>query len=134
MVGEYVLVETQTNRVTEQKKQFKYYIDTLQKNIKNSSNAESLLKELKNKLDKISENLEKSNIMEITYILGNKKEILKRNLIAGIARGVGIGIGVTLITAILIYILQKIILLNIPIIGDYITDIVQIVEKNSGRV
>lgn len=72
--------------------------------------------------------------MEITYILGNKKEILKRNLIAGIARGVGIGIGVTLITAILIYILQKIILLNIPVIGDYITDIVQIVEKNSGRV
>lgn len=93
-----------------------------------------MLKELKNKLDKISENLEKSNIMEITYILGNKKEILKRNLIAGIARGVGIGIGVTLITAMLIYILQKIILLNIPVIGDYITDIVQIVEKNSGRV
>lgn len=72
--------------------------------------------------------------MEITYILGNKKEILKRNLIAGIARGVGIGIGVTLITAILIYILQKIILLNIPIIGDYIADIVQIVEKNNGKV
>lgn len=91
-------------------------------------------KDLKNKIDKISESLEKSNIMEITYILGNKKEILKRNLIAGIARGVGIGIGVTLITAILIYILQKIILLNIPIIGDYIADIVQIVEKNNGKV
>ncbi len=93
-----------------------------------------MLKDLKNKIDKINENLEKSNIMEITYILGNKKEILKRNLIAGIARGVGIGIGVTLITAMLIYILQKIILLNIPIIGDYITDIVQIVEKNNGKV
>lgn len=93
-----------------------------------------MLKDLKNKIDKISESLEKSNIMEITYILGNKKEILKRNLIAGIARGVGIGIGVTLITAILIYILQKIILLNIPIIGDYIADIVQIVEKNNGKV
>lgn len=93
-----------------------------------------MLKELKNKIDKISESLEKSNIMEMTYILGNKKEILKRNLIAGIARGVGIGIGVTLITAILIYILQKIILLNIPIIGDYIADIVQIVQNNSGRV
>lgn len=93
-----------------------------------------MLKELKNKIDKISESLEKSNIMEMTYILGNKKEILKRNLIAGIARGVGIGIGVTLITAILVYILQKIILLNIPIIGDYITDIVEIVQNNSGRV
>lgn len=88
-----------------------------------------MLKDLKNKIDKISESLEKSNIMEMTYILGSKKEILKRNLIAGIARGVGIGIGVTLITAILIYILQKIILLNIPIIGDYIADIVQIVQN-----
>lgn len=93
-----------------------------------------MLKDLKNKIDKISESIEKSNIMEMTYILGSKKEILKRNLIAGIARGVGIGIGVTLITAILIYILQKIILLNIPIIGDYITDIVQIVQNNSGKV
>lgn len=93
-----------------------------------------MLKDLKNKIDKISDNLEKANIIEISYILGNKKEILKRNLIAGIARGVGIGIGVTLITAMLIYILQKIILLNIPVIGDYITDIVQIVEKNNGKV
>lgn len=48
MVGEYVLVETKTNRVTEQQKQFKNYIDALQKNTRNSSNAESLLKELKN--------------------------------------------------------------------------------------
>lgn len=93
-----------------------------------------MLKELKNKVDKIYETFEKTNIMEITYILGNKKEIFKRNFIAGISRGIGIGIGVTLITAILIYILQKIILLNIPIIGDYITDIVQIVERNNGKV
>lgn len=93
-----------------------------------------MLRDLNNKIDKINEKLEKSNIMEMTYIIGNKKEILKRNFIAGIARGVGIGIGVTLITAILIYLLQKIILLNIPIIGDYISDIVQIVEKNNGKV
>lgn len=93
-----------------------------------------MLKELKDKIYKISDNLEKSNIMDVAYIIGNKKEILKRNLIAGIARGVGIGIGITIITAILIYILQKIILLNIPIIGDYITDIVQIVERNNVKL
>ena len=93
-----------------------------------------MLKNLKDKIDKIYENLEKANIMEITYILGSKKEILKRNFIAGISRGVGIGIGITVITALLVYILQKIILLNIPIIGDDISDIVQIVENNSGKV
>lgn len=93
-----------------------------------------MLKDLNNKIDKINEKLEKSNIMEMTYIIGSKKEIMKRNFIAGIARGIGIGIGVTLITAILIYMLQRIILLNIPVISDYITDIVQIVERNSGKV
>lgn len=93
-----------------------------------------MLKKLKEQIYKLNDNLEKTNIIEITSILGNKKEMLKRNLIAGIARGVGIGIGVTLITAMLIYILQKIILLNIPIIGDYISDIVQIVERNNGKV
>lgn len=93
-----------------------------------------MLEKLKEQIYKLNNNLEKTNIMEITYLLGNKKEILKRNLIAGIARGVGIGIGVTLVTAMLIYLLQKIILLNIPIIGDYVSDIVQIVERNNGRV
>lgn len=74
--------------------------------------------------------LEKGNFIELTYILGSKKEIIKRNLLAGIFRGVGIGIGVTVITAVLVIILQKIVTLNIPVIGEYIADIVDIVERN----
>ena len=61
---------------------------------------------------------------------GSKKEIIKRNLLAGISRGVGIGIGITIITAMLVMLLQKIVTLNIPIIGEYIADIVEIVEKS----
>ena len=80
--------------------------------------------------NKINDIFEKSNSRESFYVLGNKKEIFLRNFVAGIARGIGMGIGITFITALLIYILQKIILLNIPIIGEYITDIVDIVEKN----
>lgn len=72
--------------------------------------------------------------MEITQsgliYCGSKKEIIIRNLIAGIFRGVGIGIGVTIITAILVMLLQKIVTLNIPVIGEYISDIVEIVEKS----
>ncbi len=49
---------------------------------------------------------------------------------AGIARGVGIGIGVTIITAILVILLQKIVTLNIPVIGEYVADIVEIVERS----
>ena len=85
---------------------------------------------LNDSIDKLSKTLEKRNLQELTYMLGSKKEIIKRNLLAGIFRGVGIGIGVTIITAILIMILNKIVALNIPLIGKYVTDIVEIVEKS----
>lgn len=81
-------------------------------------------------IEKLSRTLQECNISDLTYILGSKKEIIKRNLIAGIFRGVGIGIGVTIITAILIILLKNIVTLNIPIIGEYIADIVEIVEKS----
>lgn len=88
------------------------------------------VKILNNSIEKLSDALQKGNIEELTYILGSKKEIIIRNFIAGIFRGVGIGIGVTVITAILIMILNKIVALNIPLIGKYVTDIVEIVENN----
>ena len=87
-------------------------------------------KKINKKIDSINEKLEKSRIIEMSYLNGNKKEIIKRNLLAGIFRGVGIGVGITIISAILIIVLQKLIKLNIPVIGDYITDIVTIVQKN----
>lgn len=87
-------------------------------------------KKIEKKLDEINSKIDKSKILELSYLIGNKKEVLKRNLIAGIARGVGIGIGVTIVTAIIIYVLRKLVLLNLPIIGDYIADIIEIVEKS----
>lgn len=85
---------------------------------------------LNKSIDKLIEILERKNIHELMYILGNKKEIIKRNILAGVFRGVGIGIGVTIVTALLVYILRRIITLNIPIIGEFIVDIVEIVEKS----
>lgn len=79
-------------------------------------------------IEKLLNKLESKEIEEIIYVLGSKKEIAKRNFIAGAFRGIGIGIGVTVITAIIIYILQRLVRLNIPIIGKYIYDIVEIVE------
>ena len=73
---------------------------------------------LQNSIDNLIKIFQKSNIEEWSYLLGNRKEIIKRNFIAGIARGVGIGIGVTIITAILIIILQKIVTLNMHNINN----------------
>lgn len=94
---------------------------------KKEENKIDILTKSINYLNKI---LQEGNFVELSYILGNKKEMFIRNFFAGIGRGIGIGIGVTVITAILVIILQKIVTLNIPIIGEYIADIVEIVQKS----
>ena len=87
-------------------------------------------KKINQKIDNINKKLDKSGIIEMSYIMGSKKEIIKRNLIAGMSRGIGIGIGITLISSIIVYSLQKLIKLNIPVLGEYIADIVEIVQWN----
>ena len=87
-----------------------------------------IIKIINKNIENLLESLQRSNVEEILYLLGSKKEIAKRNFIAGIFRGIGIGIGVTIVSALIIYLLQKIVRWNLPIIGKYIHDIVDIVN------
>ena len=89
----------------------------------------SKVEKLNKGIDKINYVLERNKVMDLLEILGNKKQILIRNLLSGISKGIGIGIGVTLITSVIVIILQKIVTLNIPVIGEYISDIVDIVQR-----
>ena len=86
-------------------------------------------KELINKIDKINYILSKNEILDLMELLGNSKKFLFRNFLSGIIKGIGTGIGFTILTAIIIIILQRIVTLNIPVIGKYISDIVEI-EKS----
>ncbi|MDU0328674.1 DUF5665 domain-containing protein [Paenibacillus sp. 3LSP] len=73
--------------------------------------------------------LEKSRIAEYTELLNRPWRLIWLNLLSGTARGVGIAIGFTFFAATIIYILQILGALNLPIIGDYIADIVRIVQR-----
>lgn len=77
----------------------------------------------------IAEQLEKARIAEYTQLLNRPWKLIWTNLLAGSARGVGIAIGFTFFAAIIIYVLQALGALNLPIIGDYIADIVRIVQR-----
>lgn len=90
-----------------------------------------LYDQINKKLDKLNYLLTKNKVLELAELLGNKKELLFRNLWSGMVKGIGIGIGVTIITAIILLILQKIVTWNIPIIGEYIADIVDIVQNSN---
>ena len=81
-------------------------------------------------IDKLNKSLQRNNFLDLVELLGDRKMLFIRNFSSGIFKGIGIGIGVTLITAILLILLQKIVALNIPVIGEFIADIVDIVQNN----
>ena len=89
-----------------------------------------IYEELNKKLDDLNYAMTKGKFLDLVELLGNRKELFFRNIWSGIVKGIGIGIGVTIITAIIVMVLQKIVTWNIPIIGEYIADIVDIVENS----
>ena len=90
----------------------------------------NVYEELNKKLDDLNYAMTKSKFLDLVELLGNRKELFFRNIWSGIVKGIGIGIGVTIITAMIVIILQKIVTWNIPVIGEYIADIVDIVENS----
>ncbi|WP_236344141.1 DUF5665 domain-containing protein [Paenibacillus plantiphilus] len=83
---------------------------------------------LNNRLEKVAIDLERSQMADYVDLLNRPFSLMWRNLLAGTARGVGIAIGFTFFAATILYVLRLLGALNLPIIGDYIADIVRIVQ------
>lgn len=92
-----------------------------------------LIHVINKKLDKISLNMEKFKLVDYVYYLENPRKMLWANFLGGLSRGFGIAIGFTVLGAIMIYILQIIVRWKLPLIGEFITDIVNIVQDNMRR-
>lgn len=83
---------------------------------------------IEDRVQKIATQLEKTEIADYVELMNRPGKLLFRNLLAGIARGVGVAIGFTVFMISLLYFLRALGALDIPIIGDYIADIIEIVQ------
>jgi hypothetical protein len=80
------------------------------------------------RLKRLERALIRMRLEEIVPTLSNPKRMIWTNLLGGIARGLGIAVGFTLLGAILMLLLREIAANNIPVIGDFIAQIIRIVE------
>lgn len=88
-------------------------------------------KKLRKVLEKINKKLEATKINEYVDLMGSTKKLLWKNFISGISKGIGSAIGFSILGAIVLLILRKVVLLNIPLIGRYLKDILEIVEAGN---
>lgn len=81
----------------------------------------------------LSDRLESMRIAEYLDLLQKPSRIIYLNFLAGVAKGLGIAVGATIVFALLIEVLSRLLVLNLPVIGDFIIEIMKIIElkKNS---
>lgn len=80
----------------------------------------------------LAENMEKMKLAEYVKLLDNPWRLLYVNFIAGLARGLGVAVGFSVLGALLLIVLKRLVLLNLPWIGGIIAKIVQMVQLQIG--
>lgn len=88
-----------------------------------------LIKALKEKIEELSLNIERMKLAEYVELLNRPGRLLFVNFISGVARGLGIAVGFTLLGALVLFFLQRLVVLNLPVLSDFIAEIVRLVQS-----
>jgi len=85
-------------------------------------------KTLADRVEELGLAMEKMKLAEYVELLNRPTRLFYINFFAGMARGIGMAVGFTILGALLIYMLQRLQYLNIPVIGQFVAEIVRIVQ------
>ncbi len=91
------------------------------------------LKKLDGKVEELAYYLERMRLAEYIQLFNQPWRLMWLNFIAGVARGVGIAIGGTILAGLLLLLLSKLAILNLPVIGDFIAELVKMVQQQMAR-
>ena len=80
-------------------------------------------------LERIAVYLEKSKLNSYVEMMGKPRRWFFLNIWGGIGRGIGMAIGFTILGAVLFLVLQQIVMLNLPLISEFIAEILNMVEE-----
>lgn len=96
---------------------------------KQNSNDDTL-RRLEYLAEALTRTMEKTRIAEYVQYLEHPVRLLWTNFLIGIARGLGSTIGLAIVLGFSLFFLQNIIMLNLPIISDFIAKFVHMVQDH----
>ncbi len=125
---EYNKIEDRIQENEGERKRIEKRIEKVDEILESMDNEKTDMYILADKLNDIAEKMERNRLQEYLDLVNNKKRLFFINFLMGMAKGFGTVIGFTILAALVLYVLQS--MISIPIIGDYIADIVKIVQQN----
>lgn len=91
--------------------------------------GETLLRRIERAVDAFN----KAGIAELVELYRHPWRMLYLNLISGIARGFGIAVGFSLVSAVFVTLLVRLAALNLPVIGEFIASVAGMVQYAMNR-
>jgi len=90
--------------------------------------GQGLIKSLKERIEQLSLNLERMKLAEYVELLNRPWRLFYINFMSGLARGLGIAVGFTVLSAVVLIVLQRLMVLNLPGVSSFIAEIVHLVQ------
>ena len=84
---------------------------------------------LTDQISRLARDMNRAQLRDYVELTHKPWLLIWRSFISGLSRGIGIALGFTFFAATIVWILQLLGALNLPIVGDYIADIVRIVHR-----
>lgn len=96
------------------------------------SSLEDLQKRLKANSNEMNDLIDV--LRSILLFRSDWKRFFLYNLLIGILRGVGAALGSTLIFAIILYVISQVINLDLPLISEWLSELITMVEQKRGMM
>lgn len=80
-------------------------------------------------LDRWIASMERLRLADYVRYVDDRKRLFWTSFWSGVARGVGMAVGFTILGAVLVMILQDLARHNLPVIGDMLAELVNVVQK-----
>lgn len=77
-------------------------------------------------IENLSRKMDNMRVAEYVEMVSNPKKVIWMNFLAGLVRGLGTGIGFTILAAIILYLMRR--WVNLPVIGQLIAELLYIIE------
>lgn len=80
-------------------------------------------------IDRLTDTLERMHLDDYLEYVSNRRRMLWNNLLYGAARGLGFAVGFSVLGALAIVLIRRLVLDNIPGIGDFLAEVIHEIEE-----
>ena len=79
-------------------------------------------------IQKLTDTIERMHLDDYLEYVSNRRRMIASNLLYGMMRGLGFTVGFTILGALLIVILKNLVSENIPLIGNFLAEVIHAIE------